>query len=51
MKLQQCSEAALKEVNSLHKKKRLLFRDGLAISIEPMQRSRHMEICMGINTV
>ncbi len=35
----------------MHKKKRLLFRNGLAMSMEPMQRSRHMEICMGINHI
>jgi len=41
----------IEEVISLNKKKRLLFRDGLAMSMEPMQRSRHMEICMGVKNV
>lgn len=42
---------AFKEVKTLNKKNRLLFRDGLAISMKPIQRSRHMEICMGIANV
>lgn len=35
----------------MNKKRRLLFRNGLAISMKPIQRSRHMEICMGYDMI